>query len=81
MEIEQLVVVLMRSLFINIVLLHSKNKKVFLITLLQIYEDEFVVISMKITTKTYLRSKKKQLKKELKMSIMRVRFKFVFKYY
>ena len=56
MEIEQLVVVLMRSLFINIVLLHSKNKKVFLITLLQIYEDEFVVISMKITTKTYLRS-------------------------
>ena len=72
MEIEQLVVVLMRSLFINIVLLYSKNKKVFLKSYFQIYEDEFVLISMKITRKTYLRSVDETTQK-IEMSIMRVR--------
>ena len=72
MEIEQLVVVLMRSLFINIVLLYSKNKKVFLKSYFQIYEDEFVLISMKITRKTYLRSLDETTQK-IEMSIMRVR--------
>ena len=51
MDIEQLVVALMRSLFINTVFLCTKNKKVFPKTLFNVYEDEFVQISMKITRK------------------------------